>query len=134
VISDSRNYPPQRDKAIIQCQANERLRVHRRHRRRLRGHYSYAASTVIFAELNWVPGNLAQAEARAHRIGQRDSVLVQLLVLNDSLEARMAELVLAKMDIIRATSMNCCSGNALGQYPIGDDENAIAQEFCARSI
>jgi SNF2 family DNA or RNA helicase len=62
-----------------------------------------AASTVIFAELDWVPGNLAQAEARAHRIGQRDSALVQHLVLNGSLDARTAELVLAKIEIIRAT-------------------------------
>ena len=59
-----------------------------------------AASHVIFAELDWVPANLSQAEDRCHRIGQRDSVTVQHLVLEGSLTARMAKIVIEKQTAI----------------------------------
>ena len=61
-----------------------------------------AAAHVIFAELDWVPGNLSQAEDRAHRIGQRQSVLVQHLVLEGSLDATMAARIVEKQGIIDA--------------------------------
>ena len=59
-----------------------------------------AASTVVFAELDWVPANISQAEDRLHRIGQRESVLVQHLVVDGSLDARMAHTLVAKQAII----------------------------------
>lgn len=59
-----------------------------------------ASSHVVFAELDWVPGNLSQAEDRAHRIRQRESVLVQHLVLEGSLDARMAKTLIDKQDVI----------------------------------
>ncbi|KAG7353456.1 helicase [Nitzschia inconspicua] len=43
-----------------------------------------AASTVMFAELHWTPGVLAQAEDRCHRISQKNSVNVMYLVCDDS--------------------------------------------------
>jgi len=59
-----------------------------------------AASTVIFAELDWVPGNLTQAEDRCHRIGQHDSVLVQHIIYENSVDAYLAQKIVAKQDII----------------------------------
>jgi SWI/SNF-related matrix-associated actin-dependent regulator 1 of chromatin subfamily A len=59
-----------------------------------------AASRVVFAELDWVPANVQQAEDRCHRIGQAESVLVQHLVLSGSLDAYMASRLVEKMDVI----------------------------------
>jgi len=59
-----------------------------------------AASNVVFAELDWVPANMTQAEDRCHRIGQKNAVLVQHLVLDGSLDARMAKVVVRKQKIV----------------------------------
>jgi SWI/SNF-related matrix-associated actin-dependent regulator 1 of chromatin subfamily A len=61
-----------------------------------------ASSHVVFAELDWVPGNVSQAEDRCHRIGQTDSVLVQHLVFDGSIDARMAHFIIAKQAVIDA--------------------------------
>ena len=61
-----------------------------------------AASHVVFAELDWVPGNVTQAEDRCHRIGQHDAVLVEHLVLDGSLDVKMANTLVAKQQIIDA--------------------------------
>jgi SWI/SNF-related matrix-associated actin-dependent regulator 1 of chromatin subfamily A len=59
-----------------------------------------AASTVVFAELDWVPGNITQAEDRCHRIGQINSVLIQHVVLDGSIDATLAKTLVKKQEII----------------------------------
>lgn len=73
---------------------------------------------VVFAELDWVPGNLSQAEDRCHRIGQSESVLVQHVVMEGSLDAVMAQKVISKQAVIEkaldrkdATDYGTASGN-----------------------
>lgn len=61
-----------------------------------------AASTVIFVEQDWVPGVMAQAEDRCHRIGQKESVLVQYLVFDESLDATMAQTLIKKSRVADA--------------------------------
>lgn len=58
-----------------------------------------AASNVVFAELDWVPGKVTQAEDRCNRMGQTESVLVQHLVFDGSIDARMAQVLVEKQDI-----------------------------------
>lgn len=58
-----------------------------------------ASSNVVFAELDWVPAMITQAEDRAHRIGQPSSVTVQHLVFNGSLDARIAKTLIEKQEI-----------------------------------
>jgi SWI/SNF-related matrix-associated actin-dependent regulator 1 of chromatin subfamily A len=59
-----------------------------------------ASSHCVFAEISWVPGDLTQAEERLARIGQKNSVLVQHLVYEGSIDARMAKTVIAKQQNI----------------------------------
>jgi SWI/SNF-related matrix-associated actin-dependent regulator 1 of chromatin subfamily A len=61
-----------------------------------------AAHHVVFAELDWVPGNVSQAEDRCHRIGQHDNVLVQHLVFDGSLDALLVQTILGKQAVISA--------------------------------
>jgi SNF2 family DNA or RNA helicase len=59
-----------------------------------------ASSTVIFVELDWVPGNITQAEDRCHRIGQKESVLIQHLILEGSLDERVIDVIIKKQEIL----------------------------------
>ena len=51
---------------------------------------------VIFSELEWQPKQLSQAEHRAYRIGQKNPVLVEYVVLPNSLDAFITKNLLKK--------------------------------------
>lgn len=57
---------------------------------------------VIFAELDWTPGQMSQCEDRSHRHGQTKKVLVQHLVLAGSIDATMAVRLVAKQAVLDA--------------------------------
>lgn len=77
----------QRDRAIQLFQSNPKTRI-------FLGQITAAgtaitltaASRVLFVEASWVPGDNAQAAARAHRIGQTSPVLAQFLTLVGSMD------------------------------------------------
>jgi len=60
--------------------------------------------TVVFAELDWVPSTLTQAEDRCHRDGQESStVWVYHLLFNKSLDYHIAQTVLQKQAILESS-------------------------------
>lgn len=61
-----------------------------------------AARTAVFAESDWTPSKLTQAEDRLHRIGQRGSVLIQHLAFDQSLDARMLKMAVEKQALADA--------------------------------
>lgn len=58
-----------------------------------------ASSYVVFVEQSYVPAEMSQAEDRAHRIGQLESVMVDILVTDGSVDANMMQTVLAKQEV-----------------------------------
>ena len=59
-----------------------------------------ASSTVVFVELDWVPGNVIQAEDRCHRLGQKDTVHAIHLVVKDTIDSLMVKALVRKQKII----------------------------------
>jgi SWI/SNF-related matrix-associated actin-dependent regulator of chromatin subfamily A-like protein 1 len=66
------------------------------------GYTLTAAKHEVYAELDWTPSWMNQSAARCHRIGTVDNVLVQHLVFDGSLDARMAQLLVAKQRVADA--------------------------------
>jgi SWI/SNF-related matrix-associated actin-dependent regulator of chromatin subfamily A-like protein 1 len=65
------------------------------------GYSATAGRVVVFVELDWVPGNLHQAEDRPHRIGQENNVLIQYLVLEDSVDDDIVTRLTEKTEIVQ---------------------------------
>ncbi len=65
-----------------------------------------ASSHVIFAELDPVPGKMTQGEDRAHRIGQEECVMVDHLVWDRSLDARICKILVRKQAVLSAALDN----------------------------
>lgn len=60
-----------------------------------------AASSLVFGEIDWVPGNNAQASDRVHRYGQgADCVNIYYIVARDGIDHRLLEALLEKEETI----------------------------------
>lgn len=59
-----------------------------------------SAQTMIFAEVDWVPGNMTQAEDRIHRITQKGNALIIYMVFEASIDSYMVQTFIQKQDVI----------------------------------
>jgi SWI/SNF-related matrix-associated actin-dependent regulator 1 of chromatin subfamily A len=87
-----------------------------------------ASSLVMFAEIDTVPGKMAQAADRVHRIGQRNSVLVQYLVQNGSLDARICKILIKKMKVVNAILNESVTGIQSGPAFDREDFDRLSEK------
>jgi SWI/SNF-related matrix-associated actin-dependent regulator 1 of chromatin subfamily A len=90
------------------------------------------SSTVIFAELDWRPAFLLQAEDRCHRIGQRDAVLSQLLVVDGSFDSYLAKMIVEKMGVVE-TALDANVAIAYDEQLVAREQERIATEIAAQA-
>lgn len=58
-----------------------------------------ASSFVVFAEIDWVPGNMFQAEDRVVNIHKKDVIFINYMVFDGSLDERMVKTLIDKQAI-----------------------------------
>ncbi|EAT41369.1 AAEL006963-PA [Aedes aegypti] len=64
-----------------------------------------AAQLVMFAELDWNPSTLAQAESRAHRIGQEGTVIVRYLLAKGTADDIIWTMLQKKQNILNKAGL-----------------------------
>lgn len=62
-----------------------------------------AANVCVFAELDWTPSTIVQAEDRLHRIGQQKAVQSQFLVVENTIDSLLAQTLTEKSQLIHHT-------------------------------
>lgn len=86
-----------------------------------------AANTVIFAEIFWNPGVLAQAEDRTHRIGQESEVRVIYLVARKTIDELMWPLIKRKLDVLNKAGLSKDSYKNTGN-PLDQKEDQVLMD------
>ncbi|XP_052793171.1 chromodomain-helicase-DNA-binding protein 1-like isoform X2 [Mya arenaria] len=103
------------------------------------------ADTVIIFDSDWNPQNDLQAQARAHRIGQKNQVSVYRLVTKNSVEEEIVErakrkmvldhLVIQRMDTTGRTVLNKGGGDLTNtKTPFSKNELASILKFGAEEL
>lgn len=91
---DGSTSKPQRQYAVDQFQDNEKIKVFVGNVKASGvGITLTAAEAVIINDLSFVPGDLAQAEDRAYRYGQKNSVSVYYPIFDNSIEGIIYDMV-----------------------------------------
>ncbi|OTF71458.1 SWI/SNF subfamily A-like protein [Euroglyphus maynei] len=89
-----------------------------------------AASMVIFTELYWTPGVLAQAEDRAHRIGQSNNVRVIYLVAKRTIDEMMWPVLSKKLEILQKAGLSRDTyADTYNPLENNDNEQSLLTDF-----
>ena len=95
------------------------------------------ADTVIIYDSDWNPQNDLQAQARAHRIGQKNQVNIYRLVSKNSIEEDIVERAIQRMDTTGRTVLNkpsMSAGAASSSIPFNKDEINSILKFGAEEL
>ncbi|KAI6649250.1 Chromodomain-helicase-DNA-binding protein 1-like [Oopsacas minuta] len=102
------------------------------------------ADTVVIYDSDWNPQNDLQAQARAHRIGQKKQVNIYRIVTKNSIEVDIIErakrkmvldhLVIQRMDTTGRTVLSNSEGGQSTQVPFSKDELDAVLKFGAAEI
>lgn len=102
------------------------------------------ADTVIIFDSDWNPQNDLQAQARAHRIGQKNQVNIYRFVTARSVEEEIVErakqkmvldhLVIQRMDTTGRTVLDKNGTNANGANPFSKEELSAILKFGAEEL
>lgn len=85
-----------------------------------------AASHVIFHESDWVPSKMVQCEDRAHRIGQRDNVTVEVCIVDGTIDAKMAKTCVEKANLADRALDEMTKREVLEDAPVVVDWKPLA--------
>ncbi|XP_067626189.1 SWI/SNF-related matrix-associated actin-dependent regulator of chromatin subfamily A-like protein 1 [Eurosta solidaginis] len=66
-----------------------------------------AAEMIVFAELDWNPSTLAQAESRAHRIGQNKPITCRYLMAAKTADDVIWNMLKNKQDVLNKAGLFC---------------------------
>ncbi len=92
-----------------------------------------AANTVVFAEYNWTPGMMDQAEGRVHRIGQESPVNVYYLHASDTLDNVLYGVVRSKERVVAEVIDGNKSGGESSE-PAADDRTVGSEHDSSSQI
>jgi len=88
------------------------------------------ADVAVFVELTYEPHELLQAEARLHRFGQKNPVLIQYLIARGTTDELVADVVINKLDVLEK-SIGGFGETALAEG-FREDDDSIMKDLYAR--
>lgn len=78
------------------------------------------ADTVIIYDADWNPHNDLQALARAHRIGQKNKVMIYRFVTRASVEERILQIAKKKLLLEHVVVQGAGRGNSMNQEELNN--------------